>query len=129
MLVGSDGSSLWVPWFSFLGFGSLALECFGEYENNGRKDYFALKNHFEGVGAHAKSIVEAENDIESLYYSGEKKPHMWWEEFETRIVTAFAVIDKTEGRQVYSDTAKLRMLVKKVKADFWSIHEVLLIWN
>jgi hypothetical protein len=87
-------------------------------ENNGRKDYLALKQHYEGVGAHAKSIVEAENDIETLFYSGEKKPHMWWEEFETRLVTAFAVIDKYEGRPVYSDTTKLRMLIKKVKADF-----------
>ena len=37
---------------------------------------------------------------------------MWWEEFETR------TIDKDQGRQVYSDIAQLRMLNKKVKADF-----------
>ena len=84
-------------------------------ENNGRKDYFALKEHYEGVGAHAKALVEAENDIQSLFYAGEKKPHMWWEEFETRLVTSFAVIDKHEGREVYSDTSKLRMLAKKVR--------------
>ena len=84
-------------------------------ENNGRKDYIALKKHYEGVGAHAKALVEAENDIQSLFYAGEKKPHMWWEEFETRLVTSFAVIDKHEGREVYSDTSKLRMLAKKVR--------------
>ena len=87
-------------------------------ENNGRKDFLALKEHYEGVGAHAKAIVEAENDIATLYYTGEKKPHMWWEEFETRLTTAFAVIDKSEDRIVYSDVAKLRMLILKVRADF-----------
>ena len=42
-------------------------------ENNGRRDYFALKQHYEGVGAHAKALVEAENDIQSLFYTGEKR--------------------------------------------------------
>ena len=84
-------------------------------ENNGRKDYFALKQHYEGVGAHAKALVEAENDIQSLFYAGEKKPHMWWEEFETRLITAFVVVEKHEGREVYSDSSKLRMLAKKVR--------------
>jgi hypothetical protein len=41
-------------------------------ENNGRKDYLALKQHYEGVGAHTKSMVEAENDIETLFYSGKR---------------------------------------------------------
>ena len=43
---------------------------------------------------------------------------MWWEEFETRLTIAFAIIDRTEGRQVYSDISKLRMLQRKIKADF-----------
>ena len=84
-------------------------------ENNGRKDYFALKEHYEGVGAHAKALLAAENDIQSLFYAGEKKPHIWWEEFETRLVTALAVVDKYESREVYSDSSKLRMLAKKVR--------------
>ena len=87
-------------------------------ERNGRQSFQALKNHYEGVGANATAIVSAEDDITNLFYSGEKKPHMWWEEFETKLTVAFATIDKDQGRQVYSDIAKLRMLNKKVKADF-----------
>ena len=40
-------------------------------ENNGRRDYQALKNHYEGVGANATMITQAEKDIETLFYSGE----------------------------------------------------------
>ena len=43
---------------------------------------------------------------------------MWWEKFELRLTKAFATIDKVEGRVVYSDGQKLRILQKKVNADF-----------
>ena len=43
-------------------------------ENNGRRDYQALKDHYEGVGANATMITQAEKDIETLFYSGEKRP-------------------------------------------------------
>ena len=85
---------------------------------DGRVDYQALKDHYEGVGANAKDIIKAEGDVQNLFYAGEKKPHMWWEEFETRLTVAFSTIDRTEGRQVHSDIAKLRMLQRKIKADF-----------
>ena len=89
--------------------------------NNGRRDYQALKDHYEGVGATAKAIVKSEDDLQNLFYAGEKKPHMWWEEFEMRLTVAFATIDKHEGRQVHSDESKLRMLNKKIKCDFLEI--------
>ena len=73
-------------------------------EYNRRKDYFALKQHYEGVGAHAKALVEAENDIQSLLYTGEEKAHVWWEECKTRLVTAFAVIKKHEVCEVHSES-------------------------
>ncbi len=85
---------------------------------NGRADYNALKDHYEGVGATAKAVVSSEADIQDMFYAGEKKPHMWWEEFETRLTVAFAKLDKYEGRQVHSDEAKLRLLNRKVQADF-----------
>ena len=43
---------------------------------------------------------------------------MWWDEFEVRLTNAFALVDKDAGRQVHTDEMKLRMLNKKVKADF-----------
>ena len=85
---------------------------------NGRLDFIALRDHYEGVGVNSVNILKAEKVIDSLFYAGEKKPHMWWEEFEKQLTRSFAVYDTKEGRQVYSDEMKLRTLVKKVNADF-----------
>ena len=52
--------------------------------NNGRIDFMALKGFYEGVGTNAKSTLKAETDLMELFYAGEKKPHMWWDEFEIR---------------------------------------------
>jgi hypothetical protein len=87
-------------------------------EHNGRKDFIALKEHYEGVGINAIDIVHADKVIETLFYSGEKKPHMWWDEFEKQLTMSFAVYDKKEQRQVYSDDMKLRILCRKINADF-----------
>ena len=42
---------------------------------------------------------------------------MFWEWFEMQLMVAFSIIDKHEGRQVYSNVSKLRMLIKKIKAE------------
>ena len=34
----------------------------------------------------------AEKDIADLFYVGEKIPHMWWDEFETRLTNAFTML-------------------------------------
>ena len=86
--------------------------------HNGRLDFRALKDHYEGVGVNAVNILKAEETIRNLFYSGEKKPHMWWEEFEKRLTHAFTVFDKKEKRTVYSDEMKLRMLTQKINVDF-----------
>ena len=88
--------------------------------NNGRIDFMALKAFYEGVGANAKATLKAETDLQELFYAGEKKPHMWWDEFEVRLTNAFALVNKDAGRQVHTDEMKLQMLNKKVKADFLS---------
>jgi hypothetical protein len=86
--------------------------------NNGRLDFFSLKEHYEGVGANSKELLLADKILETLFYSGEKKPHMWWEEFEKQLTKAFTIYEKYEGRDVYSDLHKLRILSRKVNADF-----------
>ena len=86
--------------------------------NDGRAHWKALKHHFEGVGVHSLEITKAENIINNLFYSGEKKPHMWWSEFEKEISRAFAVYCRVEGRDVYSNDMKLRILMSKIQADF-----------
>ena len=87
-------------------------------ETDGRKAFKALEALYKGSGMNAVDIAKADIVIESLVYTGEKKPHMWWEEFEKQLRLAFATHDKKENRVVYSDIMKLRILMKKIKADF-----------
>jgi hypothetical protein len=77
-----------------------------------------LKEHYKGVGLHALDIMKAENTLNTLFYLGEKKPHMWWEDFEQQITSAFTVFNRREGRIVHSDEMKLRILLNKIEADF-----------
>ena len=88
------------------------------HENNGRLDFLALKTHYEGVGALAIDVIQADKTLEDLFYSGEKKPHMWWDKFERLLNDAFQVYDRREGREVHSNHMKLRILTKKIGADF-----------
>ena len=88
------------------------------HQGNGRYDFMALRDHYEGVGFHAVAVTKAEEVISTMYYSGEKF-HMNWEKFERELNLAWATIDKKEGRIVYSDERKMRILFTKVKsADF-----------
>ena len=50
-------------------------------ENNGRLDFIALQDHYEGVGVHAANMVQADQVLNNLFHSGDKKPHMWCSEF------------------------------------------------
>ena len=86
-------------------------------KNNGRLDYLALKEHYEGSGLFALDVQEAENILDNLHYSGEKH-QMWWSEFERQLNRAFMIFDKAEQRQVHSDSMKLRILSRKINCDF-----------
>ena len=86
--------------------------------NNGRGAFKALVEHYEYVGLHSVDIIQADEVIDSLFYTGEKKSHMWLEEFEKLLTSAFAAYDKKENRCFFSDEMKLRILIKKVNTDF-----------
>jgi hypothetical protein len=86
--------------------------------NDGREAFRRLVEHYEGVGIHTIDIREADVVIQSLFYSGEKPPHMWRAEFEKRLTRAFNAYVKREGRIVHSNSMKIRMLIDKIKADF-----------
>ena len=62
--------------------------------------------------------MKAEETLKSLFYAGEKRPTMWWDEFEKQLSHAFTIIRKDQKREVYSDAMKLRILLQKVNADF-----------
>ena len=84
----------------------------------GRTAFKALKDHYEGVGVFGTDITRAERILYSLHYNGEKKPYMWWTEFEKQLTWAFGAFDMKEERVVYSDVMRLRILLNKVQADF-----------
>ena len=48
---------------------------------------------------------------------GEKKPTIWWVDFETRLRLAYQTYVKHEGREVQYDQMKLRALIEKVTCD------------
>jgi hypothetical protein len=50
--------------------------------NDGREAFKRLTEHYEGVGIHAIDIREADEVLKTLFYGGEKPPHMWMSEFE-----------------------------------------------
>ena len=86
--------------------------------NDGRLDIIALKNHHEGLGVHAIDIVKADDIIQDLFYSGDKKPHMWWDEFKRQLTDAFNTYDRHEKRSIHSDNQKLLTLNRKINAEF-----------
>ena len=43
---------------------------------------------------------------------------MWWSKFENELTTTFTTYYLKEGRVVHSNEMKLRILAKKVNADF-----------
>ena len=88
-----------------------------ELLRNGRTDWIALKEHYEGIGIYAFDVTEADTIITGLFYSGEKFPHMYWEKFEQRLNHAFTIYQKSE-EIIYTQNMKLRILLNKIKADF-----------
>ena len=57
--------------------------------NDGREAFKHLVEHYEGVGIHAIDIREADKVLKTLFYGGEKPPHMWWSEFKKRLTRVF----------------------------------------
>ena len=70
---------------------------------NGRAMFKALDKYYLGVGAFAMEMTAAEKTLDTIFYNSECKPHMWWAEFKRQLTMAYATIDRTEGRQVYSE--------------------------
>ena len=86
-------------------------------QNDGRVDYQALVDHYEGVGVHAIEITKAEATLKGLFYRGEKNLTCGGKSLK-KIISAFVAYDKHEKRQVHSIKMKLRILLDKVNAEF-----------
>ena len=93
-----------------------------ERGQTGRAAIKELRRKFEGTGINAIARKHAQKDIETMFYAGEKPPHMTWSIFSTRLKDAYVQIDQIEGKtppdSVYSNTYKLGKLMENVKADF-----------
>ena len=83
----------------------------------GRSDWKALVSHYQGQGVYTVHVMRAEKVIKDLIYTGEKKPSMWWGEFQRQLNTAFATINADENRVMYSEKQKLRILLEKIQYD------------
>lgn len=88
-------------------------------QDDGRVGFQSLVTRFEGTGAMATDLIQAESVIKELYYSGEKPPVMDSDTFEKQLKQAYAIIDRRSSRIVYNDEQKLRSLLQeRIKADF-----------
>ena len=88
-----------------------------DQKNNRRLDFIALKYHYEGVGDHSVDIVKADKILQDLFYSGEKNPHLQWDEFERQFMYAFYTDERHDKSSVHSENQKLCMLNRKINAD------------
>ena len=86
--------------------------------NNGRLEFMALKDHYKGVGLHAVNAVQADKVLKYLFYSGKRKPHMWWYVIERHLTDAFNTYDFLEKKGIHSNYTRLRILNRKILADF-----------
>jgi hypothetical protein len=89
-------------------------------QNDGRLMYTTLRDHYVGSGLFANDITRANTIIETIFYTGEKPPHMWWDKFKADLEWAYNKIQTkaTVGRIVYTEEDKLRKLPDRIKADF-----------
>ena len=85
--------------------------------NSGRFDFIALKKHYKGVGVRAINIVQADKVLQDSFYSVEKKPHMWWDEFEIHFTDTYNTYDRCDRSNVHSENQKLCILNLKINTD------------
>ena len=77
-----------------------------------------MKYYYESQGIYANDIPKSDTGLKNLFYEDEKKPHMWWIEFERRTNIALQTYVKRERIVVHSDEMKLRTLLDKVKCEW-----------
>ena len=86
-------------------------------ENSVHLDFMALNYHHEDVGVYAVNAVHADKILNDLFYSGEKKPHMWWDEFERQLTDAFNTYNRLEKRSIHSNNMRLHILNRNILED------------
>ena len=74
-------------------------------QNDGRLMFTTLSEHYVGSGLFANDITRANSIIETIFYTGEKPPHMWWDKFKADLEWAYNKVQSkaTPGRIVYTE--------------------------
>ena len=88
---------------------------------DGRKDFQALVDHYEGTGPDAMDLQKANNFIAKQYYGGEKSRDMCWDVFEAKLVASFVALERHYGVGHCSPQYQLDVLMEKVQAPFLSL--------
>ena len=89
-----------------------------EDKRDRRKYWKALKSRYEGIGVYSNDITKADLYLITITYTGEKKPTMWWVDFEKRLCLTYQTYVKHEGIEVHSEKMKLRTFLEKVICDW-----------
>ena len=70
------------------------------------------------MGVYSNNITKADIDMKNLTYTVEKKPSMWWIEFERILSLSYQTYVKHERGAVHSDQMNIRALLEKVTCDW-----------
>ena len=78
--------------------------------------YTTLRDHYVGSGLFANDITRSNTIIESIFYTGKKPPHMWWDKFMVDLKWAYNKVQTkaTLGRIVHTEEDKLRKLPDRI---------------
>ena len=58
--------------------------------------------HYKSMGVNAIDVLQSKRGLETLFYIGETRPHIWWEGFEKELTSALNTLDRKEWHEVYS---------------------------
>ena len=67
-----------------------------EDERDRVKYWKALKYHYEGISVYSNDITKADLNLRTITYTREKKPTMWWIDFERRLCLSYQTCIKHE---------------------------------
>jgi hypothetical protein len=81
-------------------------------QQNGRKDYLALKNHYGGIGNVSRRLVDANSSYANLYYSNEKS--MSYDSFINKAQKMWTIFQSHD--QEYNNAAKVHWLFRQIRS-------------
>lgn len=78
---------------------------------DGRRDYVALRAHYEGKGTMNRRLADAESMLQKLHYKSERV--FSFEKYLTRLQLIFQIYE--ENGEAYTEAAKVRLLLNRIQ--------------